>query len=203
MPVPIKVACVTVRAARNYYKTVNINRGQNWQKKPLQQCVYSKNSFWTPNYLRQYLKLQSKRFYFICTLFYMYKYLYIDRRNSILVILPEAKNLWVEAIITPICKESPVLYEIHYCHSYGMFKSTILTLEHYVIGVTTSCHQFWLVQERRNSTIWSYVFLALKYQTIFICLSKLKIHVKYPQEMMRIAFCVSYERLQNVSARKT
>ena len=86
-----------------------------------------------------------------------------DRRNPILVILQERQKLFAEAIITSICKESSVLYEIHYCHSYGELEVTILTHKHYVIGVTTSCHQFWFVQERGNSTIWSYIFLALKY----------------------------------------
>ena len=49
------------------------------------------------------------------------------RRNYILVILQERQKMFTKVIIIVICKDLQVLYEIHYCHSYGMLKLTILT----------------------------------------------------------------------------
>ena len=120
-----------------------------------------------------------------------------ERHNSILKILQENKKPFTEVIIIPICKELPVVHEIQYCHSYGTLKWTTLTLKHYVIGVTTSCHLFWIVQEGRNSIIWSYIIIALKYQSIFICLSKVKKKnmQSMPRKWLSITFCVSHERL--------
>ena len=74
-----------------------------------------------------------------------------------------------------------------------MLKLTIVTLKHYVIGVTISCHQFWLAQERLRN-----LELRLSYTEIlnsFIFAYQIKKHVKYAQEMIETCSCMSYERL--------
>ena len=57
-----------------------------------------------------------------------------ERRNSILIILPEMQKHFIKVIMAPNCKELAVSYQIHYPQSYKMLQLIIPTFQYNVFG---------------------------------------------------------------------